>query len=374
MADEDRTIRYVIEFDTDKGEASLRNFFDKTDGSGGGGDPKDKRKNEDETFDLAQSIGKRLKAGALGGLAFADSPGQVMGAAGAVVGGMPGMVIAGFGVLADKITDTVRSLSEFDGGLFASTTELDFFMMGWKIEVAQGISDAFADMVPTLEQLMVDVLPFVVDGFRILATVTKPVIEIFSFGLRNAGGLLEKVNKGWGFLIDSLMGTPANESKTFTEHLSAASDALSGLVSNVDDANRQYDMMKNGHAISMAALSALDSFAAGEGHGSQGLGGPRFEQAPPVGLAVGMPGAGGVGGLHSRGAGRDPGGFPRPEPAAVNFKVTDQINVQAADEQQIYSEMLQLREEVMGHVYGMMDQRWMALAEARAATAKGFGE
>lgn len=376
MADEEHTIRYVIDIDTSKGTAQVRDFLEDEKESAGGGSRKPPRKpsdDEDEALGIAESISKRLKAGAIGALAFAQSPGQTMGAAGALVGGPVGMTIAGFGVLADKLTDTVRSLAEFDGGLFASTTELDFFMMGWKIEAAQGISDAFQKLLPSLEKLMIEVLPVVIDTFNLLATVAKPAIDLFSAGLREGKGLLDKINQGWGHIIDTMVGMPGEEAgRTFTDYLGLAADSLSGLAGSAEDVNRQYEMMLQGHAISTATLTALDMFAKGEGHGSQGLGGPRFEQEPPVSLALAAS-TKSASSQHSAGAEIGPGAFPRPTPAAVNFKAADTISVQAGDEAQLFSEMNAIRGEVMSLVQGLMDQRWMKLAEARAVVSAGFG-
>ena len=57
--------------------------------------------------------------------------------------------------------------------------------------------------------------------------------------------------------------------------------------------------------------------------------------------------------------------FPRPSPAAVNFKVSDQINIQGGDETAVLQEMMLFKQQVMDYLGGLHAGQWTRMAEAR---------
>lgn len=65
-------------------------------------------------------------------------------------------------------------------------------------------------------------------------------------------------------------------------------------------------------------------------------------------------------------------GAPRPTPAGVTFRVTDDVQIHAQDETRLHDELLQFRQMVEDKMQSMKDQRWIQIAKARHGFSKGI--
>lgn len=384
MAETSEVIRYVVEIDTSTAEAKIKQLGET--GQKEVKDDIDPGKEADNVLDILKGVQTRMRAGAIAGMAFAQTPGQAIAAGGAAVGGDVGTFIAAIGTLADKFQSLAEDLSMFDAGIFEATTGMQFFMMGWKIELAEGISDVMGDLYSAFQDFMMDILPVVIDLFRIMGPILSNIIRLFGILAKplellgdsvdyvneQAGSFMEEAQSWFaeqftdiwgmvtGFDIDSPEFKQLQEQqrdqiiqgRTFTETLSEGTDQLLEMIGAMERTTEAYEAMQRGFDISRASLTALEEF------GYLGLQqGPQLGEAPPA-----VQHAEGGGGQDADATSRS---FPRPAPAAVNFRVSDQINIQGGDETQVLAEMMVFMQNVMSMLDGLHAGQWTRLAEAR---------
>ena len=418
MADGNEVIRYVIEVDTSSGKAAIREMLESGEAGGGkggaagaagagsqgfdsaamakigadqvsllgdilkaiqgmatdieGATDDDDAEDEDKTFDLFKNVGNRVKAAGLG-LAFAQTPGQHFAVAGALLPGKVGEVVTAFGVLTDKTIGLALSIADFNGELFMAKTQWELFWMGWKIELAEGTSEAFAGLMAQAEALAEEALPYVIAGLNILADVLSVVTWAFRMVIKALTFFVEAVQ----WVIDSLI-ILITEILTLgfadTEDWSPTEDLIGGIGDLVDSLNENTNelrLAKKGHELMLGLHTAMDIFGRAKPtdvafQGMQNAEGqPLDPTEPPAKVRDRMAAL-----RHSEGQGgtATANAFPRPTPAAVDFRVTDQINVQAGDEQMMVNEMLNLKDQVLMMVQGIHDARWARMREARALT------
>lgn len=416
MADGQEIIRYVIEIDTAAGKAAIREMLEggsqaggaQVGGGAGGAEreapsgpsqqvqvdqlnvlsdilktmqgmandisdatDEDEGEEENKTFDLFKSVSGRIKAAGLG-LAFAQTPGQMVGVVGAVLPGKIGATVSAFGVLTDKTIQLALSIADFNGELFAAKTQWELFWMGFKIELAEGTSQALASLMLNAEALAEDALPILIGVVNILAGALNIMVSAIRLVVNALVFLVQAIQ----WVVDTLIKIIveiASLGFADTEDWSPTGDLVSGigdLISALVDNTTELKLAKEGQALMLALPTAMRAFAgATEGEHFQGRqGGVGKSLMPTVPSKMvrdkmaTMQHSEGVGGQATAQA------FPRPTPAAVNFKVTDQINVQAGDEAAMLSEMLSVKNQVLSLVQGIHDQRWARLREARAIT------
>ncbi len=412
MADGQEIVRYVIEIDTAAGKAAIREMLEGGSEAGGaktgGGAPsaegpsttdvkiqvdqlnvlgdilkvlqgmatdidgatdEDQGDEEDKTFDLFKSVSGRIKAAGLG-LAFAQTPGQMIAVAGAVLPGKLGATVTAFGALIDKTVQLSLSLSDFNGELFAARTQWDLFWMGFKIELAEGTSQALSSLMTNAEALAEDAMPILIGAVNILASVLNLVVS----AVRLVINALVYLVKGIQWVVDTIIKVAA-EMATFgladTKDWSPTGDLVKGignLVTALVDNTIELKMAKKGQELSMGLFNVIGAMGRITGEDAQGPQniGASLNPTQPSALVrdkmATMQHSEGVGGKATAQA------FPRPTAAAVEFKVTDQINVQAGDEQMMVQEMLSLKDQVLGMIQGVHDTRWARLRQGRAIT------
>ncbi len=381
MAESNEVIRYVVEIDTSTAEAKIQQLGEKGEQGAKEASPSQEA---DNVLDLMKSVQGRVRAGAIAGLAFAQSPGQAMAAGGAVVGGEIGTFIAAIGTLSDRVQSTADELSLFDAGIFEATTGMQFFMMGWKIELAEGVSEVIGDMYVALQGFMIDILPTVIQLFEVLGQILPGTIKALGSLGAGFGTLLGRLNELLGeaaewaidqyarffdvFFPESWSDDPEDralfdqirdqrteeitQGREWTKVLADGIDELNEMIGAFSRARETYDAITRGFEVSRASLTALEHFAYfGAKQGAQ-----LSEATPTVMHAEG--GGGGDAEVTQR-------SFPRPSPAAVNFKVSDQITIQGGDETAVLQEMLLFKQDVLNMINGLNSGQWTRLAEAR---------
>lgn len=370
MPDTQSTIRYVIDVDTTAGTAAIKKMVEDgmEGGTDAGGQPKKPRKKPDPaeeadaTFDILKFLGPRLRSGALGAIlggAVSGGGGAVIGGAGGLIGGKVGAVVTSAGLIIDQLVNVGRSLALFNGQLFQATTQMDFFMMGWKIEFAQGVSESLAELMDALQGFLTLIMPLLIATFNTLTFAANLVIDAFNL----VAGAAVRVYDFFDSLTFGLLGLTFEALgatvKTLGDWLGFAADAAADLT----DAQRNQLM---GHQIATALFSSLEQFGAGAGHGpqsvaEQGTFRPDLAPMPPARVSANTPAA-----SHAAGQRELTGGsFPRPTPAAVNFRMADTIQIQAHDQFNIEQEILGLRNDVMAMLRNLHDSRWLRIASAR---------
>lgn len=425
---ETRSIQYIVEIDTEKGKAQLRELVEGPGGGSGaqggpGGDGKEKfdpGKEADKAEDIWSVLVTRMKGGA-GSMIQAGQGGQgFMGGVGGMMSAIPGIagkILGAVTQVTDQLVGLTFSLSDFDGGLFEAKTKWDMFWMGFKIELAEGLSDSLSNLLDAVMDLAEAGLPALIEGLKLMANVLSPVIRglarltdyaletgqtWYEGAVASSSKILQTIGDWAGLLPDAedLGLTPEeferqmqrnNEIMKDSFHhqleqnglLSAVNDALGELDDRLKSVNREYSLMEKGFQVSRATLTMLEGFAYGaDRQGAQGSVGLRADS----GIATGAGSGDGsdVSGMgtseaspamtHSAASGLNatPSSFPRPTAASVNFKVTDSVNIQAGDEMQMLNELIQWKNDVLMMIHGLMDSRWMRLASARIVTERGM--
>ncbi len=385
MAESNEVIRYVVEIDTSTAEAKITALGEKGEKQvKEGAEP---GKEADNVLDILKNVQSRIRAGAVAGMAFAQTPGQAIAAGGAVVGGPMGEFISAVGLLSDRFQGLAQDLSLFDAGIFEATTGMEFFMMGWKIELAEAVSEVMQDMYTAFQGFMIDILPTVIELFTIMGDVLPQTIKSFGSLAGGIGDFLGWLNDLWGrfaewsqnYFAQALLPTiagmegidlrdPKNralhedlinqmseqifQGRKFSEVLGDGVEEFNRMIGAVTRTTEAYDAMERGFEISRASLTALEDF--GYFGAKQGA---QLSESPPSVMHAEIAGGGDADATTRS--------FPRPSPAAVNFKVSDQINIQTGDETQMLAELMLWKQNVMDMVNGLHAGQWSRLAEAR---------
>lgn len=130
------------------------------------------------------------------------------------------------------------------------------------------------------------------------------------------------------------------------------------------------DMGEKGNTLAKSLFTSLDKFGQSDlgKHGDQAPthGELRLELPPSMAdIATTsrdprptVPSTGTTTEQQIRESDTTPGGFPRPTPAAVDFKMTDQIIIEQADEDRFHDEFMSLRNEVVNAMNAVTSQRY----------------
>lgn len=155
--------------------------------------------------------------------------------------------------------------------------------------------------------------------------------------------------------------------KAFKDAIKSTMDFVNGLD---DSKKRQEELMEKGRKLNLALFNSMDAWAHTlKDHGTQVVR-QGFERAKvPVPLSERSPAEQFIVNENAGHAAdpRLPGsrGFPKATPAAVQFKVTDRVEIKAQDEDRLHLELLSFKNEVLSKLHGLQDGRLQQLALAR---------
>jgi len=152
------------------------------------------------------------------------------------------------------------------------------------------------------------------------------------------------------------------------------SESLSDMTNNVDRENKRFtDAMRQGAEIAMALFTASSEWARDPNNAQ----GPQF--MPQRFRRDTVPNISGLSPAQTyvqqqgiaQAGGESVPGLPRPTSAALHLKMTDSIEIKAADEDRLHMEILQLKNQLFTKIRGMNDRRFVELMSARVSAGIG---
>ena len=370
---------------------------------------------------VTRSIAQSPLSGLTDGI---GSAGKHLSDAGEKVGGPFGgaMVAVGkfveaMGKVTGELLGMAQDLSDYSPVLFDTFTRLELVFEGLKYELAYALGPQLSALADQMADLVIAVMPDLAAFLKGLTALVSalwkvlgplvtivarlvgalgPVLELLALLAEAVAALLKPLMDLLTVLVDVVkgvtgwlgqignaigdafkwMGERAGDAWNWVTGQGNGMAKGIGRVADNTEAMKQMMLQAEGLAMSGGLFYAMAGYAENQSKIHVNRMAPQPQRDPvqgdagvnPQQVANGqVPAPAGPRGNAAVDFVRGGGNFPRPAPAALNFRVADAVNVQAADEDRLIAELGQLRQFVVEQLRGQHDARWLRLAGMRNA-------
>lgn len=336
------------------------------------------------------SIAGKVAGGAAGaGIGFMAG-GPVGALAGATIGGsLLGPLADSIAGLPMKFMQLGERLSMYNGELFTSMSMFKLSLEGLRFEMARNLGPQISELADVSMKILDQISPYLISSLQTLSKIALRLAQSFSrmidgaevvgkFMYNASGvGMMDRLSGG-GFSqrlsggFTNMVGSPTS----FVNPVLTAWNYGSGFFGGDDDddgSNKVSRLARMGAMINQLGLVTLGNFARSKDniHGQQG--GPSITglmDAPDLAsMAMSSQGKDATQRIVDRAA--EGSALPRPTPAVANFRITDHIELQLADEERLHTEMMHILDRVEKGIWRMRDDTFLKISKygARARSA-----
>lgn len=320
--------------------------------------------------------------------AMAGAGGSMLGGAGALLGGaagaglgVAGALVGGVGLAASGVRSMASDLSPYGGALFAAETEDMMFRQGLKFHMADELGPAMSDFIGSLQDLTISVLPDVISGLELLTNgltaAANAVAYIYgktpeedlksgklSFRDRMEGAMYVLGQTAFGdggSILDPK--NVKNLAADFINQRLVEEDKLGGVEDFISKGREMNRVLFN--AFSLWGDSSSSQIGAAEGARNAGR---IIRDVPPDAKEIARRLVSGAKGDVLDEAIQEKGLLARPTPAAMQFKITDYLKLQAHDEDRLHEELIQFKNGILENIIRMQDVNRVSLSSILSET------